>query len=285
MFIWERQDPVVALLLTPAQVAMKYRMARVPISQAQLQTHFDDQLDFIGRSCEAYDQGHTAEAKRLAVTLRVLFHDTRSSTSLLRQLDRLDTQFCDTLSPLTGISVVPEMGLIVQHWGPHGVEYKAPLDTVANSRFIDFDDWWSGVICKMPDGETVSRSSLVLTAANQDGGAHVDPALDGLYHSLAHENGLGFVTNNGGVDQPPMGDPTKAALRQIAHETLKSLIDGYGKSFLPTGMMIGGISISSSPPPSIAAIHYQGPDGTKTPADMQCPCGSGAPYKGCHDKS
>jgi hypothetical protein len=49
---------------------------------AHLKTH----LGFLARSCIAYDQGHLEEALRMAVSLRVMFHDTQSSTSLLRHL-------------------------------------------------------------------------------------------------------------------------------------------------------------------------------------------------------
>ena len=38
--------------------------------------HFQRHLKFIEASCVAYDQGDTYEALRIAVSLRVLFHDT-----------------------------------------------------------------------------------------------------------------------------------------------------------------------------------------------------------------
>jgi hypothetical protein len=44
---------------------------------SSLRTH----LAFIARSCELYDRGHIEEALRMAVSLRVIFHDTRHSTS------------------------------------------------------------------------------------------------------------------------------------------------------------------------------------------------------------
>ena len=44
-----------------------------------------EQIGFIERSAAAFDEGHEEEAKRIAVVLRVLLHDTPQSTSLLGQ--------------------------------------------------------------------------------------------------------------------------------------------------------------------------------------------------------
>ena len=43
-------------------------------------------LEFIRRSCESYDAGDKAEGLRIAVSLRVLFHDTNHCTSLMTHL-------------------------------------------------------------------------------------------------------------------------------------------------------------------------------------------------------
>ncbi len=56
-----------------------------------MKTEFTEQLKrhlgFLERSCAAYDSGHQEEALRIAVSLRVLFHDTQhSSVSLLSHL-------------------------------------------------------------------------------------------------------------------------------------------------------------------------------------------------------
>jgi hypothetical protein len=47
---------------------------------------FEEQLRFIQRSCELFDRGAEDEALRLATTLRIIFHDTINSTSLIRHL-------------------------------------------------------------------------------------------------------------------------------------------------------------------------------------------------------
>ena len=49
-----------------------------------------EQTEFLRMSAAAFDEGQFAEAKRLAVAVRTLCHDTRRSHSLLGQLGILD---------------------------------------------------------------------------------------------------------------------------------------------------------------------------------------------------
>jgi hypothetical protein len=53
-------------------------------SQQDLEFQLKEQLEFIASSAEAYDAGKFAESKRIATSVRVLVHDTGSSTSLLK---------------------------------------------------------------------------------------------------------------------------------------------------------------------------------------------------------
>ena len=48
---------------------MKYKQTR-----DELLEQWDDQIGFIKRSCEDYDAGAHSEAKRIAISIRVLFH-------------------------------------------------------------------------------------------------------------------------------------------------------------------------------------------------------------------
>src|SRR5256885_1737979 len=45
-----------------------------------------EQLRFLSRSASLYDQGAEDEALRMATALRVVLHDTQSSTSLFKHL-------------------------------------------------------------------------------------------------------------------------------------------------------------------------------------------------------
>lgn len=55
-------------------------------SRADLEEHLKAHLGFIKKSAALYDTGDTEEAKRIAVSVRVLLHDTQQSRSLLGQL-------------------------------------------------------------------------------------------------------------------------------------------------------------------------------------------------------
>jgi len=50
----------------------------------RLQTKLGEQIGFLERSCKQFDDGHEEEAFRLSTTIRVLFHETKKSTSLLK---------------------------------------------------------------------------------------------------------------------------------------------------------------------------------------------------------
>src|SRR6266545_3514326 len=63
-----------SLRFTPSAAGRRTRYMR-----SQLQR----QLGFLKRSCEDFDAGQHDEGLRIAVSLRVLFHDTSASTSLL----------------------------------------------------------------------------------------------------------------------------------------------------------------------------------------------------------
>jgi hypothetical protein len=61
------------------------------LNHQHLIQQLSDQRSFIRASCVAFDGGSWAEAKRLALAVRILLHDTASCRSLLGQLGVLDT--------------------------------------------------------------------------------------------------------------------------------------------------------------------------------------------------
>jgi uncharacterized protein YchJ len=121
-------------------------------------------------------------------------------------------------------------------------------------KWVSFSRWWNSIVFVDTERRALSRSKLVLTAANQDGGAHIDCALDEVYHALSRQNSLRWFFTDGERQIEP-GGPEKAAIRQIAHETLKSLHPAYTR-----------FSVQ------------------KIGRNKTCPCGSGFKYKHCHGK-
>ena len=171
------------------------------------------------------------EAARLAVTLRVMLHDTANSHSVIGQLgikDRL--QYLNTAAPVNPANVLNTFGLVLVQadFGPKGKGRYLPLvasgDPVALwSTLAPFESWWNDPVAKIK-GQPWSRRDLVLKLANQEGGAHVDPDRDPGYESIATGNALGWTfTGSNGASAPFEGNYIAAAVRQIVFEVEKTL--------------------------------------------------------------
>src|SRR5205085_963009 len=131
------------------------------------------QLRLFIASSEGYDAGLDGEAKRLAVIIRLLLHDTPNSHSLLQQLGyKTSLQFSD----MTGEwrpGIMALFGFKVR--GLTGGRKYIAFAPVPK-RTISFDAWWEApVIVLGQQGIHLPRAQAVLILANQDGGAHVDP--------------------------------------------------------------------------------------------------------------
>ncbi|MCM3555068.1 hypothetical protein M3697_08115 [Janibacter melonis] len=190
--------------------------------------------EFIRLSSASYDGGYEAEAKRLAVALRVLLHDTGTSNSLLGLLDAKATlKFVDTADPINPANLLrSHPGLVIMSLGFDGDRatgsYVAPLGDVPPDRIgvvKGFDPWWNTPVLRDSDGEVWSRRDLVLSLANQEGGAHVDPKLSDKYERMVKQNGLGWVSVSGEVEEPLGGNVVAVAVRQIAFEVEQTLQD------------------------------------------------------------
>jgi len=267
---------------------------------------FDEQVAFLESSSKAYDGGNESEAKRLAVTLRILVHDTRHAMSLLNHLgvkDRLP--FVDTSSPDTppGAIVFFNGGLcnIRKTLGGDGDTRFVPvldLDPERNSQPRQcFEDWWETPVLSDQEGNSFTRKNFVRAVADQDGGAHIDAQLEAAYAALTRGNSMRIATDRersedgwetvvsgtvGGnpmqMEPPTSGEPignsiALASIRQIAHEMMLSL---------------GAIEWGDSGSGSVASPICQLPFLTADMAALRsvgrndpCPCGSGRKLKRC----
>ena len=134
-------------------------MADVEQTTDQLSSQYDDCIYFLKSSVEAFDKGYEAEAKRLAVTARVLLHDTGKSTSLLKLLDRKGVSFLDSAIPIVEGNILSHSGLTQTHTGATKISILPTLD--ANpSKYIDFDAWWNGVVFVNDSKQEFSRKDV-----------------------------------------------------------------------------------------------------------------------------
>jgi hypothetical protein len=254
--------------------------SRIQISSNKLENHLKEQISFLETSANSFDAGAEEEAKRLALTIRILVHDTKSSQSLLGQMGR-KLEFYDTSSDLDPQNILAHSGLISTLTGPHQTRYAAMLDNIPSStvKMIDFDSWWNKPVFVDKQGRELTRKDLILTSANQDGGAHVDSSLDETYENLSR-NGLGLIVNHG-AGEKLLDKPERVAIRQIAHEVLKTLKPDYNKKLkYQTGMVSVDLKIKDGADEindkGILTKHER-----KIGRNEPCPCGSGLKYKKC----
>ena len=206
-----------------------------------------EQIAFLDASCRGFDEGLQIEAKRLAVTIRVLVHDTDSSHSLLAQMgikDRLDWISAAEVNPL---NLIPTQGLtsmkVSTRENGSSFEYE-PLDSETILLFgekRDFEGWWNNPVIKDGDGELFSRRALVLALANKDGGAHIDN-LQAKVRRLAHEGSSGVMFGIAEGQETPETlqqelvtlNPILASVRTIAEE-MRLVFLNQQKIWAPTG--------------------------------------------------
>lgn len=224
-------------------------MARIEQTRTELERHLADELSVISVSCEAFDQGRPALMRAAATSLRKLFHSRGRSHALLAQLGLLDsTRWLDTAGQLLEHNLATTFNLVIvrmtfvddngnaeARWHPvlDDYEYRTMLrqptgsfgtaSAPAAGRRLPFDDWWTMPVFRDGARQDFSRQDIVMTFTNEDGGAHIDSAIDEAYYRLTRENSLGMGYGDAPGDHQLDDNPANAAIRQICHEVLRSL--------------------------------------------------------------
>ena len=95
----------------------------------------------------------------------------------------------------------------------------AKLGIAVQTEEVPFDQWWTQVVYVPREGVSITRRSLILAAANKDGGAHVAASLTPEYEAL-----LKMWILQGSYERDPItfNDVHLVGLRQIAYEVLHS---------------------------------------------------------------
>lgn len=192
-------------------------MAKYKLKYSELLEHWDDQFNFIERSIEFFDKGNEKEAKMLATNLRVLFHQTDQSQSLLTLL-KIPIIFYSSGCLYTPSNLLSSWPLLSMNSNEQGQFYQAKLEGTDRTFFMSFIDWWNEII--FDDKINVfTRKDIVLFVANQDGGAHVDPNMKDSNAKLVKYNSLGWTD---GYGNSPQNNPSYQAIRAIANEVIIS---------------------------------------------------------------
>lgn len=185
------------------------------------------QLGFLTRSCESFDAGFHDEAIRIAVSIRVLVHDTRSSSSLLAQLGAKSLLLRSSCPLINAKTLMFAGGLSsarvsIDNGRLKEATYVPNLDSLSRrATFLPVEDWWNQCVYRISEGD-VTRRHIVLGAVNKDGGAHVDPNLTREYEALCKGIfSVGFATPQESIDTS-LPNSHLTDLRQMGHELLNS---------------------------------------------------------------
>jgi hypothetical protein len=202
-------------------------MAISKSKQARFVRKFQEQCGFLERSCAAFDQGAEEEGIRLAQALRVIFHNTRSSTSLITHLKFGAKQM---LSSSRGHGDWRDyLAIEINLTSPRPVR-ALPLKG-EQFRALSIEQWWRQEPVFVYEARHYARRGIILAAANQDGGSHVDDVLEKFYEYLiTGAPTVGITGNLEFAGKPPFeqgithfaDNAHLALIRQFAHEALTS---------------------------------------------------------------
>jgi hypothetical protein len=211
-------------------------MAKLQRTTDDLVNKFKEQIQLLKLACQNYDVGNEIAALYIATTLRVLLHDTTkadgspNSTSALTHINSKNIEFLNTCR----VNNRPEFtftGLIRHvisgvHDGIGGTaNYYPTLSQSSVKEWKDFVSWWGDIVFQNPDGTSLTREVLVIKAANQEGGTHVDKGIDEKFDKFRHEysGGVSIRGIYSGVVEEFDNVPVYPAIRQVGYEVLESL--------------------------------------------------------------
>lgn len=182
--------------------------------------------------CTCYDAGNEVVALSLATAIRVLVHDTASSTSLLTHIGKKDGQFLSTTYQTSNEPVQLSLVRRINVGVKDGIGGEAKYWPLCDERYFPspkqsylfvFDSWWNEKVF-FDHQHSLMRRDLVLTVTNKDGGAHVDMEVEERYDQFrkSYSGGSTLVGRNSGARRGYDNIPTYPAIRQIAYELLHS---------------------------------------------------------------
>jgi hypothetical protein len=187
-----------------------------PIIQ-DVKARLREQIEFLRRSAEAFDAGKTAEAVRIGSALRVIFHTTRNSSSLLSHLNATGIRI-RSKAPPDNPSLLYGWGLATVRMSAVTADFQPIIEPKDTDAMVEASVWWEEKFACM-NGVNYTRRSVVLWTVDKDGGAHVDKNVPPDFVQLKAD---GFVTffNSQGTEKQK--DAHYAFLRTMACEVLHS---------------------------------------------------------------
>jgi hypothetical protein len=197
--------------------------------RANILAKLREQMGFLRTSlCEFYG-GNFSESVRIATTIRVLVHETGSSTPLLvhampngLELPILDQargegEYEEILGFAVGVRMGPSL---------------APAVDLGSSNYSlsSVGSWWNRTVFTFPSrfGTQLRyrRKQVVLNLANKESGAHVDENEDPDYRRLMTDLPLSFEFSGVRVDTPDLA-------RFLSAQSGVEILDCLRRNFFP----------------------------------------------------
>jgi hypothetical protein len=182
------------------------------------------QLRLIESACRNYDAGLHEAALHIAVALRVLIHETsnshslfgqlalRNSVKLLSTIPKFESEIKTTDNPIT------ETFMFGVGIGPFG--FAPHLGNSPYKHYLLVEEWWNEIVHEFR--QIFSRGDIILAAANQDGGAHIDPNPNQKTILLRDSIGTLTTTTSLGTQKRELTNPHFSLIRQFGFEILNS---------------------------------------------------------------
>jgi hypothetical protein len=203
-------------------------------SQDELKYELKDQIELLKSSVSSYEKGLTAEAKRMATIMRILFSDSSKANSRSKSLSlQLGIKEHLRFHSVLSANEQPDEAINLL---PGGLSFQAKLTWRGGSagffpllgqpkEKVDFDTWWNQFLYRSK-GIGLTRRELILSIADRDGGAHVDGEVTGEYANLSRvtNTNTGFTSSDESGTHNLINDIKleRVLMRQIAHEVLET---------------------------------------------------------------
>ena len=203
-------------------------------TSAELDLRYDEQFGLLKKSCDEYDAGDERDIRRIALSLRILLHDTRRSKSLLELLGRKDYLFFDSARDISPTHLISDFARVVMPMtGPNARHIVLPCETPTHMVWmVPFEAWWNKVVVRVPSLFNLTRADLVLTMADQDGGAHVEANVEERYYDSPRD-GFGawqFKNWSAETDGTPVLGAAEGSVRQKSSPNLALPLSGPSRT-------------------------------------------------------
>ena len=218
------------------------------LTHSELLNRLEEQIELLQLNAELFDRGHTVTTLTIATVIRVLFHDTDKSTSLIKQICDSEGKNKDDFKMITTKSQdFGEAKLVLFGDGLCNISFKDqsifyfPRLANAEHTTIPFRNWWEERVIKnvssgFENPEWMTRAELIKLHANKEGGTHVDEKKNKKISAIGTQEAagwIGFTRDVLGVctELPMTMDQKQATIRQICYEVLISLYNHFPELF------------------------------------------------------